>query len=444
MKQFTLPVAGLAMALLASSTAYGQELQPVAEQATVQMGPPAPETAGRSAVSPDQEIDVDPILAEALILASAKHPSVHAAEANARAAGVDVSAARWTRFPSVTVQGLVVSQKSNRVQPEVVVDQPIWTGGRITATVRRARAKEGAADAAYKEAVETIALSVVRDYYELFRWRGRVDILTESAQRHEAMVATMDRRVKQEISPLSDLELARMRLLQVQQQLFQAKSQAAVTLQQFRDLVGDSAYTPDNVVYEPPSWPVFDQNAVMNEALAVSPRLRRLRFEEDASGQEARIARASMLPKLSGQYSFNDTTGHRFGLVLRAQTEGGLSALASSHAAQLREQSAEYQTAAAQRDLRDAVVSDVLDYQSNSQRADNAKAVAASSQRVTDSYVRQFTSGRRTWLDVMNAMREASSAQIDALDTRVAALQALSRIVLRTGRWQLVPQDGQS
>ena len=60
------------------------------------------------------------------------HPSIAAAEANARAAGIDVRAAKWQRFPSLSVEGLLLNQTGNRVQAQAVVDQPLWTGGRIT------------------------------------------------------------------------------------------------------------------------------------------------------------------------------------------------------------------------------------------------------------------------------------------------------------------------
>jgi adhesin transport system outer membrane protein len=50
--------------------------------------------------------------------------------------------------------------------------------------------------------------------------------------------------------------------------------------------------------------------------------------------------------------------------------------------------------------------------------------------------MRQFVSGRRTWLDVMNAVRESTSAQIDVVDARFGAQAAYARLALRSGRWR--------
>jgi adhesin transport system outer membrane protein len=61
-----------------------------------------------------------------------------------------------------------------------------------------------------------------------------------------------------------------------------------------------------------------------------------------------------------------------------------------------------------------------------------------------DSYMRQFASGRRTWLDVMNSVREAYTAQIDAIDARIAAHSALARLMLLSGDWAPVKPEAAS
>jgi adhesin transport system outer membrane protein len=40
---------------------------------------------------------------------------------------------------------------------------------------------------------------------------------------------------------------------------------------------------------------------------------------------------------------------------------------------------------------------------------------------VSASYMRQFIAGRRSWLDVMNALREAVNAQIGLTDSEITA-----------------------
>ena len=71
------------------------------------------------------------------------HPSIAAAAASARAAGADVRAAKWQRFPSFSVEGLLLDQPGNIMQAQAVVDQPLWTGGRISGAINRALILEG-------------------------------------------------------------------------------------------------------------------------------------------------------------------------------------------------------------------------------------------------------------------------------------------------------------
>src|SRR5690606_34509149 len=74
----------------------------------------------------------DPYLDALLQQAVMSHPSISAARASVRAAGADIRAARWQAFPSFTVQGMWLDETGNNRQASLVLDQPIWTGGRIS------------------------------------------------------------------------------------------------------------------------------------------------------------------------------------------------------------------------------------------------------------------------------------------------------------------------
>lgn len=381
---------------------------------------------------------VDPAAADlqgSVQRAAETHPTVTAAEALARAAGTDVRAAKWQKFPSFSVEGLLLDQPGNRMQAQAVIDQPLWTGGRISGAVARATARENAARAAYDEAVLTIASSTAQAFFEVHRWKERTLILSQSLEQHKRMVTTMTRRYKQEVSPLSDLELARSRSLQIEQQVYQAQAQESAALSRFRELVGDPNVTVGPVPFLPQQWPQFSDATLVDQILAYSPLLKRLRFDAESSRADARIARASILPQLSGQYTYSESFGHRVGLVLKAQSDGGLSRFAAADAASQRIEASDLQIAAGVRQVREQIFALLREYDSATARLDGSRAAANSAQRVMESYMRQFTSGRRTWLDVMNAVRETTTAEIDTLEARMTASSALIRILLLSGQW---------
>ena len=375
----------------------------------------------------------------AIVEAVRTHPSIASAKASANAAGADVRAAKWQQFPSFSAEGLLFNQSLNNLQAQAVVDQPLWTGGRISGVITRARARQSAALAAYNAAILAIAQSTAQSFYEVHRWRERRALLAISLEQHERMMASMERRVTQEVSPLSDLELARARTIQISQQIYQADAQERSALSSFHELVGDNSVTVGTLPPSPDSWPRLEDAEITAEALSFSPSLERLRSEARGTGAEARIARASILPQLSGQYSYSENFGHRVGVALKVQSDGGLSRFAAADAANQRVQASELQISVGERQLRDELQALLREYESGTLRLDGSQVAASAAQRVMESYMRQFTSGRRTWLDVMNAVREATSAEIDAVDARISAHSSLVRILLLSGRWTPEP-----
>ena len=384
--------------------------------------------------------DVDLIAAIALAVKS--HPLIAAAKSSAGAAGADLRASKWQRFPSFSVEGLYLDQTGNRIQAQAVIDQPLWSGGRISGSISRAGARQNAAIAGYDEAVLTISASTAQAFFEVHRWKERAEILSQSLDRHNNMVATMERRYAQEISPLSDLELARSRALQIEQQLYQARAQQGAALSRLRELVGDPSIALVRTLSPFEVQPKFEDEDVISKSLAFSPLLKRLKFEAESARADMRIARASILPQLNGQYSYNETFGHRVGLVLKAQSDGGFSRFSAANAAEQRARASELQIEAGQRQLRDQLFVQLREYESATARLAGSLEASGSTQRVMESYMRQFASGRRTWLDVMNAVRESTSAEIDALEARVSAQASLTRILILSGEWTPISMEG--
>src|SRR3546814_7852869 len=68
------------------------------------------------------------------------------------------------------------------------------------------------------------------------------------------------------------------------------------------------------------------------------------------------------------------------------------------------------------RELVEQLNGDLIENASSRDQIESSLAASQSAAVVTDSFKRQFTTGRRTWLDVMNAVREANQAELAAAD----------------------------
>lgn len=398
-------------------------------------GPPAPAATGApvvTAVPPG----IPPVLANAAAKAVRDYPAVSAARSGIRASAAEIRAARWMRYPSLSVEAVTRSDRIGALDPFLRVEQPLWTGGRISANIDRARATRDLAIARMDETVLDVALRLSTAYFEIARAVQLEAILRDSIEEHQRLVESMERRVKQEVSPTSDLELARSRAAQVQQELATVTAQRYSAMQRFFELVGDPNYdlgpVPDYsaVAHHPPI------EGAIKRALACSPSIRRFSAEAEVAEAEADIAEASILPQVGVQVSHNRVTGTQAGLSVRAQTNGGLSGFAAADAARLRREAAGLQISVAERQSRETVVLDVVENTSSKGRIESSQAAAKAAGSVTESYMRQFITGRRTWLDVMNAVREANAARIGLTEATTSAMASAARLRLQTCEWQ--------
>jgi len=70
-------------------------------------------------------------------LAAVQHPSILQARDRLDAAGFDVEGAKWGRFPTISSE---TRAPSNNTQSLTKVEQPLWTGGRISAQIELSEA----------------------------------------------------------------------------------------------------------------------------------------------------------------------------------------------------------------------------------------------------------------------------------------------------------------
>src|SRR5690606_2201223 len=93
-------------------------------------------------LSPATSVPLESVeLAELARRVLATHPSAEAARAEIAAARSELSGSRWARFPGVMVESFADGRGGGDVSASVVVEQPLWSGGLISANVRQSRAR---------------------------------------------------------------------------------------------------------------------------------------------------------------------------------------------------------------------------------------------------------------------------------------------------------------
>ena len=401
-------------------------------------GPPAPKAKrGRLAEIdwPKAPIQVPQALENAVNIVTRVYPSAKSARAALRAAASDVRAAQWVRFPSFSGNVAYLTRRGSP-EPQLVVEAPIWSGGRISADIKRAKASEDSSSAGYVETVNSLALTTAQTYFDIVRLTQSEQLLAASLKEHQRLVGTMERRVGQEVSPIADLELARSRTAQVEQDYNLTHAQRLTSLRIMTQLVNDAGYDLGPIPYYDPGITIANPDALEDQAAVYSPQLRRLAAQVDVARADLSARRAAILPQINAQYSYDRIFGSRVGAVLRAQNDGGLSQFSQVNSARLRIDAAQEDLRSAEEQLRREVASDLIEFQAATSRAVISSTAAETADRVSESYMRQFIAGRRSWLDVMNALREAVQAEIGRSDAQVTAMATSVRLLIESGRWR--------
>lgn len=401
-------------------------------------GPPMPksEKGKLPQISwPEAPPQVPAALDEAIRLVTRNYPSAKSARSGLRAAASEVRAAQWLRFPTLSAN-VAYNHTDNNPLPQVVAELPLWTGGRIGSGIRRAMAEEDASSATYVLTAQTLALTTAQTYFQIASLTLREQLLADSLKEHNRLVQTMERRVSQEVSPLADLELARSRAAQIEQQYTVTRAQRQTALRLMAELVADPSYDLGPVPYFDRDLDLPNRDALEDQAVAYDPDIRRLQAEADVARAQRDSVKASILPQLNAQYSYDDVFKSRVGLSLRAQTTGGLSQFSQVEASRQRIDAAIEQARVSEQQLRREIATDIIEYEASRVRAGISLGASETAGRVSASYMRQFIAGRRSWLDVMNALREAVSAQIDRADSEISAMASGVRLVLTSGRWR--------
>ena len=379
-------------------------------------------------------------LDRAAILAAATHPLVEAAEAEAEALDADLRAVRWRRYPSLSVEALIATEGSSFADQDgialnAVLEQPIWSGGRIGGQIDRARASLFVGLDRVDEAERDIVLRTVAAYYDYVLAAQRFDVLEASLAEHNELLAAIGRRVDQEVSPLADLTLGRSRTAQVELDLASTAEARDSAIVRLRALTGGVEVAP---VLPPPgiARSLPPEEIALAEALGCSPSLKVLTDLITVAEAQRDIAKAELWPQLLLQVSQNEITGTRAALVVRAQLGPGRTQLTAVEAGEARITRAIAEFGESERTLREQLRRDYVLVRAAERRIEAGVLAADAADDIIASYQRQFIAGRRSWLDVMNAVREAANARLSESDARVGAAAGTARILALSCRWE--------
>src|SRR3546814_218708 len=108
---------------------------------------------------------------------------------------------------------------------------------------------------------------------------------------------------------------ARARGVRGRQQLATTEAEGHAALMRVFQCVGVTSFDPGTVPIYDAAVAHPDPAGAFDQARACSPKRKRLLAEADAARAQAKVAKASALPQLSAQMSYNQIIGTRAGLA---------------------------------------------------------------------------------------------------------------------------------
>ena len=374
-------------------------------------------------------------LAEVMREALVNHPNIRAGQNLSMAATSDLEGAKWGRFPTVSAQYQAIDTGLNNTQ--LRVEQPLWTGGRITGQIDRAQAGLSAANATLIETEQRVLQETAFSVFEIMRAKAKLDVAIDNVRAHETLVESIKRRVKSEISPMADLTQASTRLRQANAERIQFQRQHELAIYTLEQVVGRRV--EQVLLAKPITIRTNNQAALLDQATQFSPTRRRLLADIEGADADVKLTRSRLMPQVvagyqvqTGQLLLNQNRDQLY-IGLQMQPDAGLSSFSAMDAAVSRKAASQDALESIDRDLRQQLNIALAEIETFSEQLRPAKDNAYGANSVMDSYLKQFQVGKKNWLEVLNAQREKAIAHFALADIEAPLQFAHIKILLITG-----------
>lgn len=383
-------------------------------------------------------------LQQAMQMALDGHPLLAIRRGGIQAAGQDVEAAKWKRYPTATLdQSAFVGQQNltttNQSQYTATwrVQQPLWTGGKITSEISMADSRKGVAEWSLVETEQELLTRVAQSFSDFVRLQERNRIASDNLVEHQRLYDQIRRRTDQQVSSEVDVLLAQARLQQAQAESLTLRSNLSTVKATLEQLVGvpvSAVRMPERVM-----TPTMASLAeYLTQGVKASPSLMRLEQERQAALSDVEGKRASLYPNVSLRYekfmgAASAVPFDRWSVALEYQPGSGLSAVSGLGASAKRLEMAASAIEAGQREVTERIMNQFNEAQTFAQQVGPATDYARTASDVMASYLRQYTAGRKSWLDVMNAQREQTQSRYSAADVTSGTLLSVLKLEILAG-----------
>ena len=386
-------------------------------------------------------------LQEVIQLAHENYPDLKAKGFELRAVEEDLSSAKWARYPRLVYAIEDVEGGAN--DAVATVRQPLFTFGKIRYRIEAASASVNLAEQDVKSVELGLSQEVARLFFAILGSERRSEIARQNTEAHLDLLQMIERRVKAEASAASDQTLAQARFDLARAELKQINQELEIARLQLIELTGRRIELVGYPLENSPEVP--GQTEIYARAQIFSPALQKLEAEMKVAQARVGLVEAELLPDVQltyqdrkGEESFFNPRLERLYIEVSLDTGHGLQKKANLNAAKERWLATRERIQGERLRLQSEAASISAQIRVALDQRSILEQLQTSTEAVVSSYLRQYTVGRKSWLDVMNAQREWTSSRY-RYEQNLINLNALAiGVSLLTGQWfETIGQDSE-
>ncbi|MBX2831792.1 MAG: TolC family protein [Rhodospirillales bacterium] len=321
------------------------------------------------------------------------------------------------------------------------VRQPIWSAGRTSDEHELAKEQSYATSLQEESVRLQLSLQIISDVETALMAHEDINIYRDGIEQLGVLLRMMERRVGTGLSSEIEIEVVKTRLSSMKTNVATLTATEETALDRLT-LVTGLPVESDYIVLPseqdlPPRVIDMDRETVA-AALSYSPDIKSSNSAYRLARLQADISETSLFPTIyaQAQYSLTDADGGGEAEVfvgLDYPLSGGVGELDSVIAANARASSATFDVASKERDLRAQVLSELHTHRALRDFLASADIGIISTSEVLKSYRRQFLVGQKSWLEVLNAVREKVELEVTRMNALIKVATNHMRLRARVG-----------
>jgi len=375
--------------------------------------------------------------------ANQSHPLLVAARLEVQAGKIDVTAVERQRWPTLSAvvesnTGNTSSQPSHSLRAQ----QTIWDGGLNSSRVTEAENQVIISNLRVQLQQRQLFLQITNAWQSMLAANARIQVAQKTMARLTGFKVQMQRRVDAEASSRIDLVFANSRQLQTQVELDAAQRNLKVALLKLEQLSGEMGLR-QRLESMPPFPALQTAEPFLNQLQKIdwidlatrAPAVQIARGDVTSAHNRLRTKEAERWPQLyvrvdkpvgNNYINANNSTVAFAGL---SYTPGaGFSNVVEAEALAKRIAKSDQGVDAAMKDIQETLQNDREEFLNAYAQISALEMSVSGSDMVLASFERQFQANRKTWLDLLNQVRELAQNEYALVDAQASLVGSRLRL----------------